>query len=138
MYNRNGDRYDGDWVNGMRHGQGMLRCRDGTIYDVGTALSRRERGWEEGEGGWRKERRDGGRKGGRDGGRKGGWEEGREGGWEGEREGVTYVINQNAMIICTLVIRASGRQTNIMEKAPYFTPLGSPMKDCGSVADQQA
>ena len=30
----NGDQYDGDWVSGKRHGHGMLRAADGTIYDV--------------------------------------------------------------------------------------------------------
>ena len=30
----NGDHYEGDWVAGNRHGQGILRCTDGTIYDV--------------------------------------------------------------------------------------------------------
>ena len=30
----NGDHYDGDWVSGKRHGHGMLRCANGTIYDV--------------------------------------------------------------------------------------------------------
>ena len=30
----NGDHYDGDWVAGKRHGQGLLRCANGTIYDV--------------------------------------------------------------------------------------------------------
>ena len=30
----NGDQYDGDWVMGKRHGQGMLRTAQGTIYDV--------------------------------------------------------------------------------------------------------
>ena len=30
----NGDQYDGDWVMGKRHGHGMLRTTQGTIYDV--------------------------------------------------------------------------------------------------------
>ena len=33
----NGDQYDGDWVAGVRHGHGLLRCVAGTIYDVGYA-----------------------------------------------------------------------------------------------------
>lgn len=28
MWKRNGDIYDGDWENGMRHGFGMLSVRD--------------------------------------------------------------------------------------------------------------
>ena len=42
---RNGDHYEGDWVAGKRHGHGMLRCIDGTLYDVSIILhgvSRRE------------------------------------------------------------------------------------------------
>jgi len=31
---RNGDRYEGEWVQDKRQGQGMLRTADGTIYDV--------------------------------------------------------------------------------------------------------
>ena len=34
MYCSNGDQYEGDWVAGNRHGSGMLRCADGTLYDV--------------------------------------------------------------------------------------------------------
>ena len=30
----NGDQYDGDWVMGKRHGHGLLRTAQGTIYDV--------------------------------------------------------------------------------------------------------
>ena len=30
----NGDSYEGDWVNGLRHGHGLLRCTDGTVYEV--------------------------------------------------------------------------------------------------------
>lgn len=30
----NGDQYEGDWVMNKRHGHGMLRCADGTMYDV--------------------------------------------------------------------------------------------------------
>ena len=32
----NGDQYEGDWVAGNRHGQGILRCIDSTVYDVST------------------------------------------------------------------------------------------------------
>ena len=31
---RNGDRYEGEWVQNKRQGQGMYRTADGTIYDV--------------------------------------------------------------------------------------------------------
>ena len=30
----NGDQYRGDWVGGKRHGHGILRCADRTVYDV--------------------------------------------------------------------------------------------------------
>ena len=30
----NGDQYDGEWVLDKRHGQGLQRYSDGTIYDV--------------------------------------------------------------------------------------------------------
>lgn len=31
---RNGDSYDGDWVQGQRQGHGVLRCADGSTYEV--------------------------------------------------------------------------------------------------------
>lgn len=31
---RNGDRYEGEWVQNKKQGQGMCRTADGTIYDV--------------------------------------------------------------------------------------------------------
>lgn len=34
LLHRNGDRYDGDWVNDKRQGHGTLKCRDGTSYEV--------------------------------------------------------------------------------------------------------
>ena len=34
MPHSNGDQYDGDWVMGKRHGHGLLRTAQGTIYDV--------------------------------------------------------------------------------------------------------
>ena len=35
-----GDQYKGDWVAGRRHGQGVLRCSDGTVYDVRESFQR--------------------------------------------------------------------------------------------------
>ena len=31
---RNGDRYEGEWIQNKRQGQGMYRTADGSIYDV--------------------------------------------------------------------------------------------------------
>lgn len=33
-FHSNGDQYEGDWIMDRRHGHGLLRCANGTMYDV--------------------------------------------------------------------------------------------------------
>jgi hypothetical protein len=38
IFIRNGDRYEGMWVNDVRDGRGILYCTDGSVYEVNMSV----------------------------------------------------------------------------------------------------